>query len=326
MNALARIENASPATIEGSEMATSLRQHAEAARGAYASNTERALRADVAAFTAWCADAGHQPLPASAETVAAFIDAMGASKAPATVRRYVSSISTFHRAAGVANPCEALTVKLALKRMHRERGRVQQQAAPLTDQLVARMLVAAGATLRDLRDKALLTVAYTTMCRRAELVGLLREDLQVEGDGFATVTIRRSKTDQEGAGATAPITADVMRHLQAYLAAAKIEAGPLFRAVLKGGRVGEALDGAEVARIFKAMALRAGLTAEEAARISGHSTRVGAAQDAIRLGAELPAVMQAGRWRTPEMVSRYTQRLGARHGAAALVAHKRVQF
>ena len=118
--------------------------------------------------------AGHQPLPASPETVAAFIDAMGASKAPATVRRYVSSISTFHRAAGVANPCEALTVKLALKRMHREHGRVQQQAAPLNEGAVARMLVAAGATLRDLRDKALFTVAYTTMCRRAELVGLRR--------------------------------------------------------------------------------------------------------------------------------------------------------
>ena len=200
MNALARIENASPATIEGSEMATSLRQHAEAARGAYASNTERALRADVAAFTAWCADAGHQPLPASAETVAAFIDAMGASKAPATVRRYVSSVSTFHRAAGVANPCEALAVKLALKRMHRERGRVQQQAAPLTDQLVARMLVAAGATLRDLRDKALLTVAYTTMCRRAELVGLLREICRSRATGLPPSRSAAARRIRKGPG------------------------------------------------------------------------------------------------------------------------------
>jgi site-specific recombinase XerD len=324
MNALTRIEIVSPGA--GGEIATSLRQHAEAARGAYARNTERALRADVAIFTAWCTEAGCQPLPASADTVAAFIDAMATSKAPATVRRHVSSVSTFHRAAGVANPCEVLTVKLALKRMHREKGRAQQQAAPLSDQLIARMLVAAGTRLRDLRDKALLTVAYTTMCRRAELVELLRDDLQIEADGFATVTIRRSKTDQEGAGETAPITADAMRHLQAYLDHAKVEGGPLFRAVLKGGRVGEALDAGEVARIFKAMARRAGLTAEEAARISGHSTRVGAAQDAIRLGAELPAVMQAGRWKTPEMVGRYTRRLGARHGAAALIAHKRVQF
>ena len=97
--------------------------------------------------------------PATAETVVAFIDAMAASKAPATVRRYVSSVVTFHRAAALANPCEAQTVKLALKWMHRERGLAQVQAAPLNDVLVARMLAAAGGTLRDLRNKALLTVA-----------------------------------------------------------------------------------------------------------------------------------------------------------------------
>jgi len=326
MNALIRIKNANPAVTEGGEIAESLRQHAEAARGAYASNTERALRADVAAFTAWCAAAGREPLPASPETVAAFIDAMAASKAPATVRRYVSSVSTFHRAGGVPNPCEALSVKLALKRMHREKGRAQQQAAPLTDLLIARMLVAAGSTLRDLRDKALLATAYVTMCRRAELVDLLREDLQLEGDGFGTVAIRRSKTDQEGVGEVAPITPDAMRHVQAWLNAAEIEDGPLFRAVLKGGRVGDALDAGDVARIFKAMTRRAGLTAEDTAQISGHSTRVGAAQDAIRYGAELPAVMQAGRWRTPEMVARYTRRLSARRSAAVQIADRRVQF
>jgi integrase len=326
MNALAKIENAGLAVVEGAEIAENLRQHAEAARGAYAINTERALKADVAIFTAWCADAARQALPATPETVAAFIDAMGASKAPATLRRYVSSVSTFHRAAGAANPCETLTVKLALKRLHREKGRAQAQAAPLTDLLVARMLAAAGGTKRDLRNKALLAAAYVTMCRRAELVGLLREDLATEADGFGTVTIRRSKTDQEGAGAVAPITADAMRHVLAWIEAAKIETGPLFRAVLKGGQVGGPMDPGDVARIFKAMASRAGLTAEEAARISGHSTRVGAAQDAIRYGAELPAVMQAGRWKTPEMVGRYTRRLSARRGAAVQIADRRVQF
>lgn len=87
-----------PATVAETEINASLRQHAAAARGAYAGNTERALKADVAIFTGWCAGEGRQALPASPETVAAFIDAMAAGKAPATVRRYVSSISTFHRA------------------------------------------------------------------------------------------------------------------------------------------------------------------------------------------------------------------------------------
>jgi len=79
---------------------------------------------------------------------------------------------------------------------------------------------------------------------------------------------------------------------------------------LKGGRVAGALDAGDVARIFKAMAGKAGLTAEDKARISGHSTRIGASQDMVRYGAELPAIMQAGRWATPVMVARYTRRLG----------------
>ena len=321
-----------PASVAETEITASLRQHAEAARGAYAGNTERALRADVAIFTGWCAGEGRQPLPASADTVAAFIDAMAANKAPATVRRYVSSVATFHRAAAVANPCEAQAVKLALKRMHRERGLAQVQAAPLNDVLVARMLAAAGSTLRDLRNKALLTVAYTTLCRRSELVALQCADLETESDDFGTVTIRRSKTDQEGAGEVAPITPDAMRHVKAWLAAAGIEGGPLFRGVLKGGRVSKGgraaggLDAGDVARIFKAMASKAGLTAEEAAQISGHSTRIGASQDMVRFGAELPAIMQAGRWATPVMVARYTRRLTARRSAAAQIADRRTQF
>jgi hypothetical protein len=75
-----------------------------------------------------------------------------------------------------------------------------------------------------------------------------------------------------------------------------------------------------VARIFKRMALAAGLSAAEAARVSGHSSRVGAAQDMVRYGVELPAVMQAGGWRTPEMVARYTRRLDARRSGAAKLA------
>jgi Phage integrase family len=117
-----------------------------------------------------------------------------------------------------------------------------------------------------------------------------------------------------------------MRHVKRWTEAAGITDGPLFRGVLKGGRMAGALDAGDVARIFKAMAGKAGLTAEETARISGHSTRVGASQDMIRFGAELPGVMQAGRWMTPVMVARYTQRLTVRHGAAAQIAEKRKKF
>ena len=117
-----------------------------------------------------------------------------------------------------------------------------------------------------------------------------------------------------------------MRHVQAWIDAAGITDGPLFRAVLKGDRIGGALHPGDVARCFKLMARRAGLTADETARISGHSTRVGSAQDMLRYGEQLPSIMQAGRWKTAEMVGRYTAKQGARQSAALRIAERRVQF
>jgi integrase len=315
-----------PAIIDDGAIGASLRRYAEAARGAFADNTERALRSDVVIFSRWCAESGYLALPASPETVAAFIDAMAESRAPASIRRYVSSIAIFHRAADQANPADTLTVKLALKRMHRERGRAQQQAAPLNDELVRQLLRARGNRLRDLRNRALLVTAYCTMMRRSELVALDFADLTTEADGFGTIVIRRSKTDQEGEGATVPIPADAMRHLQAWIDAANIADGPLFRSVPRGNRVGGALWPEDVAVIFKAMARRAGLSADETARISGHSTRVGSAQDMLRYGEQLPSIMQAGRWKSGEMVARYTAKQGARQSAAVRIAERRVQF
>ena len=88
---------------------------------------------------------GWPPLPALSATVAAFVDGMDETKAPATIRRYVSSIASMHRAAGLPDPCADEVVRLALKRLHRTRGRgrAQAQATPLTRDLVDRMLTAA---------------------------------------------------------------------------------------------------------------------------------------------------------------------------------------
>ena len=298
----------------------SLAQHAHAARGAYASNTERALRADVTIFTGWCADAGQDSLPAAPSAVAAFVDAMGEVKAPATVRRYVSSVATFHRAARLPNPCEAEQVRLALRRLHRTKGRGQTQASPLTRNLVERMLEAVGPSTRALRNRALLAVAYDTLARRSELVAFNRADLETSPHGDGTLTIRRSKTDQEGVGMVRYLAPDTMREVLAWTTAAGITAGPLFRSVSKSGAIGGTLDPGDVARVFKSMAEAAGVNPHVVTAISGHSSRVGAAQDMVRHGVELPAVMQAGGWRTAEMVSRYTRRLDARRSGAAKLA------
>ncbi len=299
-----------------------LARYAKDAQGAFAPNTVRALRADTAVFSAWCHTAGVLALPAASQTVADFIDAMrAASKRPATIRRYVSSIAHLHRAAELPVPSDSNTVKLALRRMMKEDGAAQQQADGLTRRLVDRALHAGGSRLRDLRNRALLAVAYDTLCRRSELVALRRGDLQAGPHGDGTLLVRRGKTDQEGAGMVRFLAPDTMKLLHGWIEAAGITEGALFRSVRKGGRVGDALDPGDVARLFKAMVRTAGLTPEQVARISGHSSRVGAAQDmAASDRIEMPAIMQAGGWKSPQMVARYTQRQAARRSGAAKLA------
>ncbi len=310
------------ATITTDLAHANLARYAKDAHGAFAPNTVRALRADTAVFTAWCDTAGVPALPAASQTVADFIDAMRtASKRPATIRRYVSSIAHLHRAAELPVPSDSNTVKLALRRMMKEDGAAQQQADGLTRRLVDRALHAGGSRLRDLRNRALLAVAYDTLCRRSELVALRREDLQAGPHGDGTLLVRRGKTDQEGAGMVRFLAPDTMKLLHGWIEAAGITEGALFRSVRKGDRVGDALDPGDVARLFKAMVRTAGLTPEQVAGISGHSSRVGAAQDmAASDRIEMPAIMQAGGWKSPQMVARYTQRQAARRSGAAKLA------
>lgn len=290
-------------------------------QGTFSANTERAIRSDLRIFSAWCGERGVEALPAAPETVAAFVGAMAASRAPATVRRYVASIAAAHRAFGHAMTVNGLPeVRVALQRMHRAKGRLQGQAHPLTWPLRQQMLAASDDRLIDLRNQALLAVAYDTMLRRSELSALEVVDLTTEDAGDGSLLVRRSKTDAQGAGAVVYLAQDTVRLVSQWIARAGIEDGRLFRSVRKSGEVGDGLDPSQIPRIFKAMARRANVPEEVVERLSGHSTRVGAAHDMIASGIELPAILQAGRWKTAAMVTRYGERLLARRSGAAQLA------
>ena len=258
-------------------------------------------------------------MPASEETIGAFVDAMARVRAPATVRRYVASIAAAHRAMGLGKTTKSELVRRALKRMHRRTGRRQAQAKGLTGALRERLLDAAGDGLIDARNRALLAAAYDTLLRRGELVALQVTDIVVEVDGAATVLVRRSKGDPEGRGETAYLARDSVALVHEWLQRSGVCEGRLFRSLCRGV-VGEGLDASQVPRIFKAMAERAGLPADVVERISGHSTRVGAAQDMVAGGIGMAAIQHAGRWKTTAMVSRYGERLIARRSGAAQLA------
>ena len=301
-------------------MADALARLARSARGALSPNTERALRSDLRIFARWCAGRGEEALPASARTVAAFVDEMAVCRSAATVRRYVASIAMAHRAIGCAGTLKSPVVGLSLKRMDRRNGRRQGQAKGLTWPLRNRLIEATGERLIDARNRALVAVAYDAMLRRAELVSLQVEDFLEEMKGDGTLLVRRSKTDAEGRGATLYLAPDTVALVRAWLERAGLEEGRLFRSVTKGGTLGAGLDASQVPRIFTAMAERAGLPSEVVEGLSGHSARVGAAQDMVAAGIELPAILQAGRWKSTEMVHRYGERLLARRSATAELA------
>ena len=287
--------------------------------GALSSNSERALRSDMAIYRDWCRERGVPAVPASPCTIAAFVDAMARLRAPATVRRYVASIAAAHRAAGQDKPTKSEPVRVALKRMHRRKGRRQSQAEGVNSALRQRLLDATGERLIDARNRALLAVAYDTLLRRAELVALQVTDIVEDPDGAATVLVHRSKVDPEGWGATAYLAPDSMELVHEWHERSGVCEGRVFRSLSRGA-VGEGLDACHVSRIFKRMARAADLPDELVARISGHSTRVGAAQDMVAEGIGMPAILHAGRWKTADMVHRYGERLIAQRSGAAQLA------
>ncbi len=308
-----------PAARAGGDERDPFEACAAAVGGALSANTARAMRADLAIYAAWCEERGVRALPARAGTVAAFVDAMARVRAPATVRRYVASIAAAHRAVGAGKTARSEVVRRALQRMHRRKGRRQEQATGLTGALRERLLAVPGDGLIDARNRALLATAYDTLLRRGELVALQVTDIVEELDGSATVLVRRSKADPEGRGATVYLARDSLALVRAWLALSGVRRGRVFRSLCRGA-LGETLDASQVPRIFKAMAERAGLPAEVVSGISGHSTRVGAAQDMVAGGIGMAAILHAGRWKTPAMVNRYGEGLLARRSGAAQLA------
>jgi site-specific recombinase XerD len=283
---------------------------------AYAEGTLRNLRSDWRQFRAWCQGTGEVALPAAPDTVGAYIAALASSHCPGTVRRHLASLSHLHRAFGFPNPGDSRAVRLTWRGITRRRGiRPAGQRAPLRRGEIEKLLILLGDSLIDHRDRALLLVARDTLARRSELAQLLVEDITWHaGDGGSQILIRQGKNDPEGEGRLAWLAPATRTALETYLTAAKIPAGRLFRPVIAGREIGEGLQAKAIARRFKLLAARAGL---EAARISGHSTRIGMTLDLVADGQSIAAIQLAGGWRSPAMPAHYARQLLPELGAVA---------
>ena len=223
---------------------------------AAAPNSLRALTSDFVAFEAWCRGRGAPALAALAPTVADYLrarDAAGA--APASLARYKASISRVHVLARLVDPTRDPLVALTLRALRRAQGTVQKQARPLRFKGAVKdvrfdtprgvslgaILYRCGTSVISLRDAALLSVAYDTGLRAAELVALTIEDLVPAIDADAgLIMVRRTKSDQEGEGATAYLSPRSMRALRLWFDAARIEAGTAVPAGVRPAHAGAA--------------------------------------------------------------------------------------
>ena len=273
--------------------------------GAFSDITLRGYRRDLEIFAVWCEGRGEVFLPAAPGTVAGFIDDQALHYASATIRRRQSAIRFAHVMSDLPSPLHNSEVYLAIRRMGRAKMRRPRQVRGLVRGLLEKMVCACPETLLGKRDAALLSVGYDTLCRSSELSWMEVEHLDLLA---GTVYIPRAKNDPWGDGRVAGLSRATVGRVQDWLDASGLHRGPLFRG-LHLQRLGEgSLDTSSIRRIIKRCARRAGLD-EEAAGLSGHSMRVGGAQDLLLDGHDTIAIMTAGGWKNVDVVARYVERV-----------------
>jgi integrase len=266
--------------------------------------TRRAYRADLDRFAAWGG-----AIPSTDAQLAAYLAAHATTLKVATLVRRLAAISIAHEAHGLPNPVRSPLVRATLRGIRRERGSPQRQAKPLLRDDLFAVLGAMGNDLKAIRDRALLLIGFAGGFRRSELVAINCMDIERVRQGVI-ITLRRSKTDQDGVGRKigvphgrskwCPVAA-----LDAWLAAAGIEDGPVFRRVDRHGRVSAARLSAEaVCLVVRARVAAAGY---DPSGYSGHSLRAGLATSAAQAGVSTFKIREQTGHTSDAMLARYVR-------------------
>ena len=287
-----------------------------------APNTKRTYEAALKRLDA--ALEGQDLTDASLSVYLASLHAAGLS--PAVASMAVASVKFRCRLRGLASPAGPATdrVLAGLRREGKGRGRGQVDGVRFSEVDTAAAVAANdGGSVAGLRDAALLAVASDGLLRVSEVAALDVGDVQAEADGSGRLVVGESKTDQEGRGVVLYLGAPTVSRVNAWLAAAGHQDGPLFRRVRRGGRVegdpGRRLSVNAIRQIIRSRAAAVGIEG----RVSGHSLRVGGAQSLAAGGASLVEMQTAGRWQSPAMPGHYARGQLAARGAVARVRYGR---
>ncbi len=281
-------------------------------RASRSENTRRAYRSAVARFCRWCASHARTTLPASPDTVAAFLAAEArAELAVNTLRLRHAAIRYLHLLAGYPPPTAAAVVSTTFAGIRRAHRRPLNKKTGLVLDRLLPAIQAIPETLPGLRDRALLLVGFAAALRPSEISGLALDHVARHADGIELFLPWR-KNDQDARGTRlwlpkgrtdlCPVNA-----LDAWLAAAAITEGPLFRRiwrlppprVAKGARPkpapgryrvgGDPIDTDSIALIVKNWT---GLAGFDAAAFAGHSLRRGAISSGVAAGVHIARLKQ----------------------------------
>jgi site-specific recombinase XerD len=271
--------------------------------GAFAENTLRAYRSDFTHYEKWCTSHDWPPIPATAERLALYIEEMSTKYKSATIRRRFSSLASLFYLTKNPNPVNEPEVTLGMKRMHRQIGRAQKQASPLTLKYLEQMKRKCDNSNRGMRDKVLLQLGYETMRRRSEICSFKFEDLEQMPNGKYSLKLRQSKTDQFAQGRLIPISDTLSKLILKWQKRVGAQQGPILRSIRKDGAIGEQLSSASMCNILVDLQYRSRL--RHLPNFSGHSFRVGAALDLLERGVPLEKIMLRGGWGAKSTALKY---------------------
>jgi site-specific recombinase XerD len=278
------------------------------AEQAKAASTRRAYQSDWRDFSAWCELRGLATLPAVAATVALYLSDLADRRTVSTIQRRLATISQAHQTAHLDTPTKAAEVRAVMQGIRRAKGTAQRQKQPAVTQVIRAMVAQLPNGPLGVRDRALLLLGFAGAFRRSELVALDIADVSFTADGLI-VRLPRSKTDQEGQGATKGIpygsnpTTCPVRVLRAWLEAGGVTCGPIFRPITRHGHIQpRRLSAYAVALVVKRAAAAAGL---DPAAFSGHSLRAGLATAAAAAGVSERAIMNQTGHRSVTVARRY---------------------
>lgn len=275
--------------------------------GAYAENTLKGYECDFRYFLNWCLGQGLSPLPTTPITVALYLGEIAERLKPSSLKRRLAGIRKIHWLFELPDPTDHVEVDLAFRRARRKKPQRPNQALGITAAVRDKLLAATSDDLIGLRDRVLVCIGFDTLCRRSELVALAADDLAPNAFGNLSILVKRAKNDPFGTGRIAHLTARTVTLVHEWTNRAEIDRGPLLRPVYQGHAIPRYMNAAAVGRTLKKLATRAGLDPVDAAQISGHSLRVGAAQQLTLNGVQILPIMRAGGWRSFNVVARYIE-------------------